>query len=70
MEKTLVLIFKTEEKKTFRLNLSAPKEGLTKDQVQTLADKIIESKVFDNAKRVVKTFEKAIYVTRQEDALV
>ncbi|MBF0710368.1 MULTISPECIES: DUF2922 domain-containing protein [unclassified Gemella] len=69
MKKTLVLVFKTEDKKTYRLNLVDPKENLSKLQVQTLAEKIIEEKVFDNSKRELKSFEKAIYVSRKEEAL-
>lgn len=69
MEKTLVLTFKTEDKKIFRMNINKPKEGLAKEQIQTLADKIIADKIFDNAKCVIKTFEKAAYISREENKL-
>lgn len=70
MEKTLVLTFRTEDKKTYRVNINKPKEALAKELIQALADKIIAGKILNNSKRVLKTFEKAVYVSRKEDKLV
>lgn len=69
MEKTFVLYFNTADKKTYRVNINHPKEGLTKSVVEPIAQKIIDTKIFNNEKRVLASLKKAAYITREESAL-
>lgn len=69
MEKTLVLTFKTEDKKSYRLNIREPKEGVAKDSLTPLVEKILNDNILDNSKRTLASFEKAAYITRTEEEI-
>lgn len=66
MTKTLTLQFKTTKGKNFRLSFKQPKEGLTKADVEPIATKIIESKIFNKTGRELASFTKVSYVSRDE----
>ncbi|AME08846.1 MULTISPECIES: DUF2922 domain-containing protein [Gemella] len=69
MEKTLILDFITEDKKSYRVNINHPKDNLNKAAVEPVAQKIIDSKVFNSDKRVLTSLKKVAYVTREEAVL-
>ena len=47
MEKKLNIYFNTENKKTYHIALSHPKENLSKATVEAVAQKIVDTKVFN-----------------------
>ena len=67
MTKTLIITFKTEDNKSFRVSIRNPKEGITKVQVEPIAQKIIATKIFNTAKRELKTLKKVSYISRDEN---
>ena len=69
MEKKLNIYFTTENKKTYRIAISHPKDDLSKATVEAVAQKIVETKVLNNEKRVLTAFKKATYVTREASEL-
>lgn len=70
MSKTLVIKFKTNQDKNYHFTIAKPNENLELSTVRTAVDKIIETKAFDNSKRELKSFEKAVYVIREEIEIV
>lgn len=66
MEKTLNITFNAENKKTYHITLSHPKDELTKAQIAEVAQKIVDSQIFNNEKHTLVSFKKATYVTREE----
>ena len=48
MEKKLNIYFNTENKKTYHIALSHPKENLSKATVEAVAQKIVDTRVFNN----------------------
>lgn len=49
MEKKLNIYFTTENKKTYHIAISHPKDDLSKATVEAVAQKIVETKVLINA---------------------
>ena len=70
MEKTLNIFFTTTNKKTYHIALSHPKENLSKATVEAVAQKIVDTKVFNNDKHTLVAFKKATYVTREENEIL
>lgn len=66
MEKHLILTFTTNDKKDFKLSLSNPKENVTKEMILPIAEKIIETKIFNSKKHTLLSFKNAKYVLREE----
>ena len=50
MEKTLNILFTTANKKTYHISLAHPKDGLTKEIIQGVAQKIIDAQCFNSDK--------------------
>ena len=50
MEKTLNIFFTTTNKKTYHISLAHPKDGLTKEVIQGVAQKIIDAQCFNSDK--------------------
>ena len=48
MEKKLNIYFTTDNKKTYHITLSHPKEDLTKATVAAVAQKIVDTKILIN----------------------
>ncbi|MGX7112377.1 DUF2922 domain-containing protein [Gemella cuniculi] len=69
MKKTLILYFNTSNKKTHHVILDYPKDNLTKAEIEPVAQKIIDSQIFNNEKTVLTTFKKASYITKEENDL-
>ena len=69
MEKKLNIYFITENKKTYHIAISHPKDDLSNATVEAVAQKIVETKVLNNEKRVLTAFKKATYVTREVSEL-
>lgn len=69
MNKILVLTFNTTENKNYRLTIKNPKDDLTKETINNVAERIIATNIFSNSKRTISDFKKAIYVTRQETVI-
>lgn len=69
MTKQLVMTFNTEDNKTFRVTIKNPKDSLERSTVNEVAEKIINTKIFNNSKRVVKSLKKVAYVTRDENVV-
>ena len=69
MTKKLVLSFKTAQNKNFNLSFKYPKENLTKDDVKPIANKIIETKIFNSGKRELATFNKVYYVSQEKTSV-
>ena len=69
MEKKLNIYFNTENKKTYHIALSHPKENLSKATVEAVAQKIVDTKVFNNDKHTLTGFKKVTYVTREASEL-
>ena len=69
MEKKLNIYFNTENKKTYHISLSHPKENLSKATVEAVAQKIVDTKIFNNEKHALTGFKKATYVTREVSEL-
>ena len=69
MKKKLNIYFNTENKKTYHIALSHPKENLSKATVEAVAQKIVDTKVFNNDKHTLTGFKKATYVTREASEL-
>jgi len=63
------IYFNTENKKTYHIALSHPKENLSKATVEAVAQKIVDTKVFNNYKHTLTGFKKATYVTREASEL-
>lgn len=69
MEKILVITFTTEDNKNYKLTLKKPKDNLEKSAVEAVAQKIVDTAIFNTSKRVLKSFKKAVYVTTSENVL-
>lgn len=69
MEKTLVITFSTEDKKSYQLEIRKPKVELAKEVIVPIANKIIETGILNNSKRILKSVKKVAYVTREENVL-
>ncbi len=69
MEKTLVITFSTEDKKSYQLEIRKPKSELAKEVIVPIANKIIETGILNNSKRILKSVKKVAYVTREENVL-
>ncbi|MBU0278192.1 MULTISPECIES: DUF2922 domain-containing protein [unclassified Gemella] len=69
MNKTLELIFTTADDKKYKLIIKNPKESLDKDTVSQVGSKIIATKIFNTSKRVLASFDKAVYIIRQEQVI-
>lgn len=69
MEKKLVLTFITKEKKHRSLILRSPKENLSLETINTVAEKIISTKIFNTIKYELESLSKASYVTREEQII-
>lgn len=67
MEKNLILTFNTADNKTYRLTIRNPKDDIEKSTVATVAEKIVNTKIFDNSKRELRSLKKVAYVTREEN---
>lgn len=70
MEKTLNIFFTTTNKKTYHISLARPKDGLTKEVIQGVAQKIIDAQCFNSDKHTLVAFKKATYVTREENEIL
>lgn len=66
MNKILMLTFNTEDNKNYKLTIQNPKDNLEKSSINTVADKIVATEIFNNTKRVLKSLKKASYITREE----
>ena len=60
---------KTENKKTYHITLSFPKDDLSKATVEAVAKKIVDTKVLNNDKHTLTGFKKATYTTREVSEL-
>ena len=69
MEKKLNIYFNTDNKKTYHITLSHPKENLSKATVEAVAQKIVDTKIFNNEKHTLTGFKKATYVKREVSEL-
>ena len=69
MEKKLNIYFNTDNKKTYHIALSFPKDDLSKATVEAVAQKIIDTRVLNNDKHTLTTFKKATYTTREVSEL-
>ena len=69
MEKKLNIYFTTDNKKTYHIALSFPKDDLSKATVEAVARKIVDTKVLNNDKHTLTGFEKATYTTREVSEL-
>ena len=69
MEKKLNIYFNTDNKKTYHIALSFPKDDLSKATVEAVAQKIIDTKVLNNDKHTLTEFKKATYTTREVSEL-
>ena len=69
MEKKLNIYFNTDNKKTYHIALSFPKDDLSKATVEAVAKKIVDSKVLNNDKHTLTEFKKATYTTREVSEL-
>ena len=69
MEKKLNIYFTTDNKKTYHITLSHPKEDLTKATVAAVAQKIVDTKILNNEKHTLTGFKKATYITREVSEL-
>ena len=69
MEKKLNIYFNTDNKKTYHITLSHPKENLSKATVEAVAQKIVDTKIFNNEKHTLRGFKKATYITREASEL-
>ena len=49
--------------------MSHPKENLSKATVEAVAQKIVDTKIFNNEKHTLTGFKKATYVTREASEL-
>ena len=61
--------FNTENKKTYHIALSFPKDDLSKATVEAVAKKIVDTKVLNNDKHTLTGFKKATYTTREVSEL-
>ena len=69
MEKKLNIYFNTDNKKTYHIALSFPKDDLSKATIEAIAQKIVDSKVLNNDKHTLTEFKKATYTTREVSEL-
>ena len=69
MEKILNIYFTTEDKKTYHIALSHPKDDLSKATVEDVAQKIVDTRVLNNDKHTLTAFKKATYTTREVSEL-
>ena len=69
MEKILNIYFTTEDKKTYHIALSHPKDDLSKATVEAIAQKIVDTRVLNNDKHTLTAFKKATYTTREVSEL-
>lgn len=69
MEKKLNIYFNTDNKKTYHIALSFPKDDLSKATIEAVAQKIVDSKVLNNDKHTLTEFKKATYTTREVSEL-
>lgn len=69
MEKILNIYFTTEDKKTYHIALSHPKDDLSKATVKAVAQKIVDTRVLNNDKHTLTAFKKATYTTREVSEL-
>ena len=69
MEKKLNIYFNTDNKKTYHIALSFPKDDLSKATVEAVAQKIVDLKVLNNDKHTLTEFKKATYTTREVSEL-
>ncbi|WP_448913473.1 DUF2922 domain-containing protein [Gemella sp.] len=69
MEKILNIYFTTEDKKTYHIALSHPKDDLSKATVEAVAQKIVDTRVLNNDKHTLTAFKKATYTTREVSEL-
>ena len=69
MEKILNIYFTTEDKKTYHIALSHPKDDLSKATVEAVAQKIIDTRVLNNNKHTLTAFKKSTYTTREVSEL-
>ena len=69
MEKKLNIYFNTDNKKTYHITLSHPKENLSKATVEAVAQKIVDTKIFNNEKHTLTGFKKTTYITREASEL-
>ena len=69
MEKILNIYFTTEDKKTYHIALSHPKDDLSKATVEAVAQKIVDTRVLNNNKHTLTAFKKATYTTREVSEL-
>ena len=56
MEKKLNIYFTTENKKTYHIAISHPKDDLSKATVEAVAQKIVDTKILNNEKRVYNKY--------------
>ena len=69
MEKILNIYFTTEDKKTYHIALSHPKDDLSKATVDAVAQKIVDTRGLNNDKHTLTAFKKATYTTREVSEL-
>ena len=74
MEKTLniffTLLYCFAPKLAYHISLAHPKDGLTKEVIQGVAQKIIDAQCFNSDKHTLVAFKKATYVTREENEIL
>lgn len=69
MKKTLELRFLTQDNKAHKITIKSPKEALNKEAVTKFGEKVINLKAFNNSKRELRKFDKAVYVTREVEEI-
>ena len=69
MTKSLIMIFKTVDNKVVKVTIHDPKEGITRATVEPIAQKIVETGVFNTEKHTISSLKKVVYVTREETIL-
>ena len=60
MEKKLNIYFNTDNKKTYHIALSFPKDDLSKATVEAVARKIVDTKVLNNDKHTLQDLKKLL----------
>lgn len=69
MKKTLMLVFNLDTGKTAELSVSAPREDVKLADIQTAANKIIETKLFTLDGATIVGLKKA-YIRTVDDQLI
>lgn len=66
LKKVLVLTFKDELEKEFRIRLDDPKEGLGQEDVSPVMDAIVTSKVFMGTGKLIAPMSAEVIITQSD----